>query len=269
MAQIYSRFQIENSHFFSQLIVDTVLTRIFKALNRTVVIVHRKCTRLLTARGRPQPALEQPEAPGDDPLSVLEADERQASLREALAELPDHERAAAQLHYLEDLPHQQVAHRLGLTTAAVRKRMQRARQHLRERMSAMSPDLFDDERPSQNPRFSQELLHMLEASEPRQAFEARTEEDGQALAPDVARVEEHRRRLAGLGDADLRARSGELKAEVRARRTAPELDRLLPEAYALAIESFQRTQTAAAAWDEGQILEAALMHHGRAVAVAD
>ena len=38
MAQIYDRFQIENSHCLSQHIVDTALTRFSEALNRTVVI---------------------------------------------------------------------------------------------------------------------------------------------------------------------------------------------------------------------------------------
>ena len=38
MAQIYDRFQIDNGHLFAQLIADTLLTRSFKALNRTVVI---------------------------------------------------------------------------------------------------------------------------------------------------------------------------------------------------------------------------------------
>ena len=37
MAQIYDRFQIDNGHLFAQLIADTLLTRSFKALNRTVV----------------------------------------------------------------------------------------------------------------------------------------------------------------------------------------------------------------------------------------
>ncbi len=37
MAQIYDRFQIENSHCLSQHIVDTALTRFSEALNRTVV----------------------------------------------------------------------------------------------------------------------------------------------------------------------------------------------------------------------------------------
>ena len=40
MAQIYDRFQIDNGHLFAQLIADTLLTRSFKALNRTVVCVY-------------------------------------------------------------------------------------------------------------------------------------------------------------------------------------------------------------------------------------
>lgn len=134
----------------------------------------------------------------------------------------------------------------------------------------MSPDLFEEEMPSLDPQFSRELLEMLEATEPRQAFEARTEEDGRALLPLVARIEAHRRRLTGLGDADLKVRSAELNAGAATAPAVPSLDRLLPEAYALAIECFARTASPGTSnWDQGRLLEAALLHHGKAVAVAD
>ena len=54
MAQTYDRFQIENGHLLSQLIVDVSLTRIFKALNRTVETI-RWLTNQRRRRARPHP----------------------------------------------------------------------------------------------------------------------------------------------------------------------------------------------------------------------
>jgi RNA polymerase sigma-70 factor (ECF subfamily) len=57
--------------------------------------------------------------------------ERDARVREALAELPDDYRDVVALHYQQDLGLQEIASRLSTTESAVRSRLHRARSRLR------------------------------------------------------------------------------------------------------------------------------------------
>lgn len=60
--------------------------------------------------------------------------ELRESLRAAMADLPEDLRQVVRLRYLEDLPRQEVARRLGLAEWDVKRRLRRARQFLREHL---------------------------------------------------------------------------------------------------------------------------------------
>ncbi|GAB3305014.1 RNA polymerase sigma factor [Luteimonas notoginsengisoli] len=70
--------------------------------------------------------------PAPTPAQQLAADERELAAAELIAALPEESREVLLLYYREDQSSQQVAALLGLSDAAVRKRLSRARQSLRE-----------------------------------------------------------------------------------------------------------------------------------------
>lgn len=67
--------------------------------------------------------------PGPDELAVLA--EAAASVRRAIASLPDGQRDAVELFYLQDRTYREVAHALGIDVNAVKARLHRARRALR------------------------------------------------------------------------------------------------------------------------------------------
>lgn len=73
-----------------------------------------------------------------EPERALEAAELQATLRGALAEMPENERAVIVLAYQEDLSQAQIARRLGLPIGTVKTRTRRALHRLR---AMLGPDL--------------------------------------------------------------------------------------------------------------------------------
>lgn len=74
--------------------------------------------------------------PGLSPIEALLDDEYQAAAAELISALPSESRETLLLFYREGQSSQQVATLLGLTDAAVRKRLSRARQALREDLLA-------------------------------------------------------------------------------------------------------------------------------------
>jgi RNA polymerase sigma-70 factor (ECF subfamily) len=61
-----------------------------------------------------------------------DATEEEADLMAALAKLPSRQRAALVLHYLADLPNQEIARALGITTSTVRVHLMQGRRRLRD-----------------------------------------------------------------------------------------------------------------------------------------
>jgi RNA polymerase sigma factor (sigma-70 family) len=55
-------------------------------------------------------------------------------LASALAELPEAQRVAFQLHAIEGMKHEEIARRLGISPDAAMQRYSRACRHLRERL---------------------------------------------------------------------------------------------------------------------------------------
>ena len=95
-------------------------------------IARRKIADALRRRGRDEgrtSALteEMPAASSDLPEAALARQERALLIHEMLAALPENQREALLLHYVEDLPQAHVAAVLGRSPAAVNSLLQRAR----------------------------------------------------------------------------------------------------------------------------------------------
>lgn len=75
--------------------------------------------------------------PEVDPESVAEAGALRDRVTDALAELPPRLRAVVVLRDIYDLPHGAIASELGITEAAAKVRLHRARRKLRERLFPM------------------------------------------------------------------------------------------------------------------------------------
>lgn len=74
------------------------------------------------------------ERPERDPERAASAADERGRLVEALGELPDGLRAVVVLRDIYDLPHREIAKELGISQAAAKVRLHRARRMLRERM---------------------------------------------------------------------------------------------------------------------------------------
>lgn len=89
----------------------------------------RKLVRFLRFEAAPEesdtPAFDPPDA-GPDPASELEARQRWRATRNAIAKLPDNQRAVLILVRFEGLSYRQVAEVLGITEGAVESRLFRA-----------------------------------------------------------------------------------------------------------------------------------------------
>jgi RNA polymerase sigma-70 factor (ECF subfamily) len=80
------------------------------------------------------PAFDPPD-PGTDPAAALEARQRWQATRQAIARLPDNQRAVLILARFEGLSYRQIAEVLGITEGAVESRLVRAMR----RMEAIQP----------------------------------------------------------------------------------------------------------------------------------
>jgi RNA polymerase sigma factor (sigma-70 family) len=101
-------------------------------------IVLSQCHRILRRRQMPSAPLDD-EAPvpesGHDPATEVEQREMQESLRRAVQNLPDGERAVTELFYIVGYSQQEIAERLRLPLTTVKKRLQYARERLKESLS--------------------------------------------------------------------------------------------------------------------------------------
>ena len=75
--------------------------------------------------------------PAHDPEARADAADDRARVSAALQELPDGLRAVVVLRDIYDLPHEAIANELGITEAAAKVRLHRARRKLRERLFPM------------------------------------------------------------------------------------------------------------------------------------
>ena len=107
-------------------------------------ILRNRCRdHLKTPWWRRRSALEpHPELParGEDALQALESRETGQAVRRALATLPLAQREAFLLKHVEDLSYEEMAERLGAGVSALKMRVMRAREALRESMAGEFPE---------------------------------------------------------------------------------------------------------------------------------
>lgn len=104
-------------------------------------------------------------AVNEDPLTLMVQRETQAYVQQALAALPDLERQVALLFYIGDYSQQEIADYLNVRVSTVKSRLHTARAHLRERMIQMVQDNLQQQRPSKDNRFVEEVIAVLQAAE--------------------------------------------------------------------------------------------------------
>jgi len=85
------------------------------------------------------------ERPEHDPQIRAEASLDRDRVSEAVAALPPRLRAVVVLRDIYDLPHEAIAEELGISEAAAKVRLHRARKKLRERLLPMRGDVAADE----------------------------------------------------------------------------------------------------------------------------
>lgn len=98
----------------------------------------------------------------DSPERHTEKAERRRLVLSALDKLPEDRRQALVLHYLEGLSTPQVAAQVGITEAAVRQRLHRARQQMQEEMEHIMAEVIRDEAPGAE--FSAEVAALVKRS---------------------------------------------------------------------------------------------------------
>ena len=110
-------------------------------------IVRSQCN-LQTRRKRPklEPLDEKPHlsAPTPTPEHIIETREDQQSVRDAIANLPEHERVVTEEFYLKGQKQADIAEKLGIPLTTVKKRLQYARKKLKGMIEQLiiDPDLI-------------------------------------------------------------------------------------------------------------------------------
>lgn len=126
-------------------------------------ITHSMCTRILRGRAAADTSLDmvehQPEAQAC-PLSMLEQHELTGRILAALRDLPEKQRLAAVLFYIDGYSQPEIAGFLEQSIDAVKKQLQRARAGLQERMIDMVQESLHEQRPSRDDRLLQ-TVHLF------------------------------------------------------------------------------------------------------------
>jgi RNA polymerase sigma factor (sigma-70 family) len=100
-------------------------------------IVLNQCARVQRRRWQTEQPLDDEWSmtdSADDPAEQVDARWRQAELQDAVGRLSLPERTVTQLYYLDEYSQQEIATLLQVPLTTVKKRLQYAREHLRERM---------------------------------------------------------------------------------------------------------------------------------------
>ena len=84
--------------------------------------------------------LDDDAAPQPDPAAEAEDRELEEQVSRAVRALPEHERVVTELFYITGYSQQEIAERLEVPLTTVKKRLQYAREHLRETMPIMMLD---------------------------------------------------------------------------------------------------------------------------------
>jgi len=129
-------------------------------------IVFTQCCRLTRGKRLANQSLDTVQLSSSPPLAALEAQEMQEQIRAAIQALPEPQRMATVLYYIDGYSQNEVAEFLGISVDAVKKRLQRAREQLQERMVEMVQENLQEQRPSRDDEFAKsvQLFDSLEAT---------------------------------------------------------------------------------------------------------
>lgn len=158
--------------------------RAFPAWFRRVVFKH--CDRLSRRRALPTVPVEAaPEAPdrAPDPFEELQRREAREAVLSGIRGLPDHERTAVALYYIDGYSMAEVGEFLEVPAARVKSRLHSARRKLRERMMAMVEATLKSHAPGAE--LNQKVRRVLEGV-PLVSFELHLQEkkDGLRRCPE-------------------------------------------------------------------------------------
>jgi RNA polymerase sigma factor (sigma-70 family) len=131
-------------------------------------IVFTRCMRLTRGRRGREQSLDTVQLPSSQltPLAVLEAQEMKEQIQAAIQALPEPQRMATVLYYIDGYSQNEVAEFLEISVDAVKKRLQRARERLQERMVEMVRQNLHGQRPSKDDEFAKsvQLFSSLETT---------------------------------------------------------------------------------------------------------
>jgi RNA polymerase sigma factor (sigma-70 family) len=127
-------------------------------------IVFKYCDRVTRRKRRPISGLESAldiASPAPSPHEALEARERRAGLREAIATLSEAQQRAVLLFYMGGCSHAEIAAFLGVTSNAVKTRLYAARQHLKQHMDDIERGLKGAQ-PSKDSTFADRVARLIQ-----------------------------------------------------------------------------------------------------------
>ena len=107
-------------------------------LKRIVLTYSHRRTRRKTPSLLPLEDEAQVSAPVSDPAVTHEDRELKEQVNRAVRALPEHERVVTELFYITGYSQREIAERLALPLTTVKKRLQYAREHLRETMPPLN-----------------------------------------------------------------------------------------------------------------------------------
>ena len=124
-------------------------------------LVFKHCDRL--TRGKqlsllPLEAAVQVVSAEPNPFEALEVSEMNRLVRENIQGLPEHERNVTTLFYISDYSQREIAAFLEVPVTTVQKRLHDARKRLKKRMITMVQENLQENRPSRDDEFTQEVL---------------------------------------------------------------------------------------------------------------
>lgn len=132
---------------------------------RTIVV--RQTNRLTRRKNYATVAIElatDHAAANADLVTLIVQREMQEQIQQAIASLPEAERQVTLLFYISAYSQQEIADYLNVRVSTVKSRLHTARTHLRERMIQMVQENLQQQRPSKDERFVQEVIAVIEAA---------------------------------------------------------------------------------------------------------
>lgn len=124
-------------------------------LRRIVLTQCHRLTRKKQLQVQPIDTAAEPVSDQPEPAAVIERQELRDRIQAAIRELPEAQRMATVLFYIDGYSQQEVADFMEVSVDAVKKRLQRARQQLKERMIDMVQENLHQHRPSKDEQFLQ------------------------------------------------------------------------------------------------------------------